>query len=54
MAESDSVEAEVEELGAERMECCTQTTARRAPPEDGSLAAGAPGEVEGSVPQLHG
>lgn len=54
MAESDSVEVEVEELCAETMECCTQTTARRAPPEDGSLAGGAPGEVEGSARQLHG
>lgn len=54
MAENGSVEVEVEELGAMMMECCTQTMVRRAQPEDGSLAVGAPEEVEGSVQRLHG
>lgn len=54
MAESDSAEVEEEEHGAQKMECCMRRKARRAQPEDGTRAAGAPGAEGGSAPQLRG
>lgn len=54
MAESDSVEVEEEERGAQKMECCMRRTVRRARLEDGMQAVGAPGVEEGSVRRLHG
>lgn len=54
MAESDSVEVEEEERDARKMECCMQTTARRARLEDGARVVGAPGAEGGSVRRLHG
>lgn len=54
MAESDSVEVEEEERGAQKMECCMRRMAKREQPEDGMQAVEAPEEEEGSVQRLHG